>query len=92
MLKTQPCTQFKRDIKLAKKQNKDMEALKEVIDLLCKEKDLPKKYRDHDLSNNWRGYRECHINPDWLLIYRVDETHKILKLMRVGSHSNLFKK
>ena len=92
MLQLDISTQFKKDLKLAKKQHKDIEHLETVINTLQKEKPLPEKYRDHLLSSNWKGYRECHIDPDWLLIYKVVKGHvKLLRLARLGSHSDLFK-
>ncbi len=92
MLKPQPSSQFKRDYKRVKKQGKDIEHLQKIVTWLSTEKDLPLKYKDHLLSGDWHGYRECHLSPDWLLIYKVDARAKILKLMRTGSHAHLFKK
>ncbi len=83
-------TKFKRDIKRGQKQNKNMNKLKAVLDLLIEGKELPPKNKDHFLSGNWSGFRECHIEPDWLLIYRVNEQEKLLELVRLGSHSDLF--
>lgn len=83
--------QFKKDIKLAKKQGKDIEKLFGVIGILANGETLDEKYRDHDLSGNFKGCRECHIEPDWLLIYEVDNNVLVLVLNRVGSHSELFK-
>ena len=83
-------SQFKKDLKLAKKQGKDSEKLFDVIErLACGEK-LDSKYRDHDLTGNYKGCRECHIEPDWLLIYEVVDDILVLMLYRTGSHSNLF--
>lgn len=84
-------TQFKKDIKLAKKQNKDLDKLFDVVALLAEGKELDLKYRDHDLSGNFKGTRECHIEPDWLLIYEYQNDVLILVLNRLGSHSQLFK-
>ncbi len=83
-------TQFKRDYKRLKKQRKNLDQLKVVIDKLAAGEKLEPKYRDHGLSGNWKGHRDCHIEPDWILIYKseVDE----LFLERTGSHSELFKK
>ena len=78
--------QFKRDIKLANKRHKDPAKLKEVLDLLCNDEALPEKYRDHKLQGT--NYRECHIEPDWLLIYRIEDD--TLHLIRAGSHADLF--
>ena len=83
--------QFKKDIKLAKKQGKDIDKLFDVIGILANGEVLDEKYRDHDLSGNFKGCRECHIEPDWLLIYEIDNNVLILVLNRVGSHSELFK-
>ncbi len=83
--------QFKKDIKLAKKQGKDIDKLFEIIGILADGNTLEEKYRDHDLSGNYKGCRECHIEPDWLLIYEIDNDVLILMLNRVGSHSELFK-
>lgn len=82
--------QFKKDIKLAKKQGKNIDKLFSVVDILASGEALPAKYRDHDLSGDYRGCRECHIEPDWLLIYEIDNGLLILVLNRVGSHSELF--
>lgn len=83
--------QFKKDLKLAKKQGKDVEKLFEVVEkLACGEK-LDPKYKDHELTGNYRGCRECHIDPDWLLIYEVIGDVLVLMLYRLGSHSELFR-
>ena len=68
-----------------------MEELRAVTDLLQEGKTLPEKYRDHSLSGNYKGYRECHINPDWLLIYKRKEAIMVVSLYRTGTHSDLFK-
>jgi len=82
--------QFKRDIKLAKKQRKDIEKLLEAVDILAEGKTLSEKFHDHDLSGDYKGCRECHIEPDWLLIYEINNDILVLILNRVGSHSDLF--
>ena len=83
-------SEFKRDYKRAKKQGKDTSRLLEVIEMLANDKPLPLKYRDHALSGNWKGYRECHITPDWLLVYRkTDNDELLLLLARAASHSDL---
>lgn len=93
MIKLELSTQFKKDLKKIKKQGKDKEKLDEVIKILQKEELLPKKYGDHELIGNWKSYRECHIESDWLLIYKIHDGHvKLLRLTRTGSHSELFKK
>lgn len=93
MLELELATQFKRDLKKMQKQGKNKKLLDEVIDQLQHELPLQQKHQDHNLSSNWRGYRECHITPDWLLIYKVvkDDCIKLLRLSRTGSHSDLFK-
>ena len=85
-------TQFKKDLKLAKKQNKDIEKLFEVVELLANGEKLDFEYKDHDLSGNYKGTRECHIEPDWLLVYEYQNDVLVLMLYRLGSHSELFKK
>lgn len=82
--------QFKKDLKLAKKRGLKINHLKEVIDTLANSKPLNEKYRDHNLSGEYSGFRECHIEPDWLLIYRVENRELELFLFRTGSHSDLF--
>lgn len=84
--------QFKRDLKLAKKQNKNLDKLFEVIDVLANGGTLDEKYRDHYLSGNYKGTRECHIEPDWLLIYEIREDVLVLMLYRLGTHAELFRK
>lgn len=92
MLKPEFSGQFKRDYKLAIKRGCDPKKLEKVISILCSEKPLPEAYRDHALVNSkdYRGMRECHIQPDWLLVYKVEQEVLILKLIRTGTHSDLF--
>lgn len=90
-LKIQYYTQFKRDIKRAKKRRLDMALLKEVINTLQARKPLDAKYRDHALSGEYIGYRECHILSNWLLIYKIIEDRLILVLARTGAHDDVFK-
>lgn len=85
-------SQFKKDLKLAKKQNKDLGKLFEVIDILANGETLDAKYKDHSLTGNYRGTRECHVEPDWLLIYEIRGDVLVLMLYRLGSHFELFKK
>ena len=85
-------SQFKKDLKLAKKQNKDLGKLFEVIEILANGETLDAKYKDHSLTGNYRGTRECHVEPDWLLIYEIRGDVLVLMLYRLGSHSELFKK
>lgn len=92
MLKTEFTGQFKRDYKLALKRGCDPQKLELVVSLLCKEEPLPEVYRDHPLTNsrNYKNMRECHIQPDWLLVYKIEQDILILKLIRTGTHSDLF--
>ena len=85
-------SQFKKDLKLAKKQNKDLDKLFEVVNILADGGTLDAKYRDHDLSGDYKGTRECHIEPDWLLVYEIKDEVLVLMLYRLGTHSDLFKK
>ncbi len=84
-------SQFKKDLKLAKKQNKNLDKLFEVIEYLANSQALDGKYKDHDLSGNYKGTRECHIEPDWLLIYEIRGDILVLMLYRLGTHSDLFR-
>jgi len=83
-------TQFKKDYKRLKKQRKNLDQLKAVIEKLATGENLEPKYRDHQLSGNWKGHRDCHIESDWILIYRTEADELFLE--RTGSHSELFKK
>ena len=83
-------TQFKRDYKKASKRNLPIELLDDIIRKLAEGEKLPEKNRDHALSGNWVGFRECHILPDWLLIYRVEVDILVLTLARTGTHGDLF--
>lgn len=80
--------QFRRDVKLAQKRRKDMEKLKTLITLLLDGSPLPTVYRDHPLKGEWGSFRDAHLEPDWLLIYKVDAT--TLRLERTGTHADLF--
>lgn len=82
-------TQFKKDVKRAEKRGKDLTELKVVLDLLIDGKPLPPEYRDHPLRGNFVGSRDCHIQPDWILIYSLDENH--VRFERTGTHSDLFR-
>ncbi len=82
--------QFKKDLKAAKKRGYDLAALNVVVDKLANCETLEAKYRDHNLTGRYAGFRECHIQPDWLLVYRIDEEEIILFLARTGTHSDLF--
>jgi mRNA interferase YafQ len=90
MLKPTPTTKFKRDLKKFKHQIKIIQDLDTVIIRLVQQLPLEKKHADHPLEGKWKGSRECHVNPDVLLIYRVEEDFRILFLERFGSHSQLF--
>ena len=81
---------FKKDYKLIKKQGKDISLLDEIVPVLLSGTKLPAKYKDHELKGDWKGFRELHIQPDWLLIYTKNKTELILTLTRTGSHSDLF--
>ena len=76
---------------MAIKRNLPIEELDIVIKFLSEDGSLPEKYKDHDLSGNWSGFRECHIRPNWLLIYKVSNNNLILTLSRTGSHNDLFR-
>lgn len=85
-----PSNQFKKDLKLAAKRGYKIELLTEVIKKLANGEVLASKYKDHQLSGNFDSYRECHITPDWLLIYQISDNELILYLTRTGTHSDLF--
>lgn len=80
--------QFKKDVKRMRRRGKDLGKIKAVIDLLLAEEPLPPKNRDHQLGGNWIGRRDCHIEPDWILIYKLAEDELLLE--RTGTHSDLF--
>ena len=90
MLEVVSSSQFKKDVKRLKKANKNIDRLKTLIGLLAAEAPIPPEYKDHPLVGNWRYYRDCHIEPDWLLIYRINSGE--LNLARTGSHSEQFGK
>ncbi len=90
MYKIVPTTRFKKDLKLAIKRGYNIELLKIVIDTLSTGKKLPEMNRDHSLHGEYSGFRECHISPDWLLIYEISGDDLILYLIRTGTHSDLF--
>ena len=91
MLTIKRTAQFKKDFRRIIKQGLDIKPLIEVIDKLSHEEVLDEKFCDHTLKGEWKGFRECHIKPDWLLIYLIDKGNLILTLSRTGSHSDLFK-
>ena len=92
MLKVQYTSRFKKDYKLIKKRKYNIQKLKDVITVLCNCESLPQKFKDHELSGRYSGFRECHIEPDWLLIYKISDDTLILTLTRTGTHSDLFQK
>jgi len=81
---------FKRERKLMQKRNKDMSKLTEVMELLINEKPLLPKHENHPLYGNYKGWWECHVEPDWLLIYRIEKVKNKVVFYRIGSHSDLF--
>lgn len=81
---------FKRDYKRIKKRGYDMSLLEKVIGILTEGKPLPSQYKDHGLSGDYKGCRECHIAPDWLLVYEVIGQELLLYLTRTGTHSDIF--
>lgn len=90
MLDIQYEKSFKKDYKRMLKRGCNPQNLQDVLTLLVNQQPLPEKYRDHNLSGNYTGYRECHIEPDWLLIYKIFNDKLVLILTRTGSHSDLF--
>jgi len=90
MLEIMLSNRFRRDLKLAARRGYDFELLKEIVDRLARREPLPEKNRDHALSGDYEGCRECHIAPDWLLIYQINNGELILYLLRTGTHSDLF--
>ena len=89
-LKVIPSGRFKRDLRTAARRGYNFDLLAEVVNTLAERRPLPEKNRDHALSGDYDGCRECHIAPDWLLIYQSDEDSLRLYLMRTGTHSDLF--
>jgi mRNA interferase YafQ len=83
-----PGAQFRRDVKLAKKRGKGMAKLREAILLPIEGDPLPPRYKDHPLAGDWKHFRDCHLEPDWLLIYKI--VGEDLHLVRTGTHSGLF--
>ena len=84
--------QFKKDYKLALKRHLDVDLLDNIIRTLSRGEPLPEKNRDHAFTGDWIGHRECHIQPDWLLIYRIEDDVLVLTFARTGNHSDLFNK
>lgn len=90
MLNAKYTNKFKKDYKLIQKCGYNIEKLKTVVAMLCSEETLPEKYKDHQLGGDYSGYRECHIEPDWLLVYKIENQDLLLVLSRTGTHSDLF--
>lgn len=90
MFKISQSKSFKKDVKRARKRGKDLLKLELVVLQLAENKELPSQFRDHILKGNYSNHRECHIEPDWLLIYRIEPNHLIL--VRTGTHADLFAK
>lgn len=87
-MKVTQTSQFKKDVKRQEKRGKDLQKLKDVIGMLLSGEALPPKNRDHALGGNWAGWRDCHLEPDWLIIYKLSADE--LMLGRTGTHSDLF--
>ena len=85
-----PTTQFRKDYKLAKKRGLKMDLLARVINTLANGEPLPDKHKDHALKGRWEGRRECHVLPDWLLVYQKTDTTLVLDLFRTGTHQDIF--
>lgn len=85
-----PTTKFQKDLKRIQKRGYDISLLTDIIKKLANGEQLAEKYRDHSLSGDYSGCRECHITPDWLLVYEIDNGELILYLTRTGTHSDLF--
>ena len=83
-------TAFEKDLRRAKKQGRDLDKLETIVDLLQSQEELPARCRAHRLHGEWSGHWDCHVGPDWVLLYRVTESE--LDLVRTGSHSELFRR
>ena len=90
MLKPQYHKKFRKDLKLLERRKENIDLVFEVIGMLLEERVLPAKYEDHPLQGKWKGFRDCHIKDDWVLIYKIDRKNSILHLRRSGTHSDLF--
>jgi mRNA interferase YafQ len=90
MLEIEFTNKMKRDVKLMKKRGKDIAKLTAVLNLLASRVPIPERYHDHQLTGNLKDFRECHIEPDWLLIYQIFENKLILSASGTGRHSDLF--
>ncbi len=89
MLELKQTSQFKKDLRRMVKRGAKMQLLDDVITMLREQKPLPAKNEDHPLTGHWAGHRDCHIQPDWLLIYRVDDNALVLTATRTGTHSDI---
>lgn len=90
MLRTQTTKQFEKDFKRMIKRGKDMEKIKTVMRRLANEEILDTRHRDHKLTGDFEGFRECHIEPDWLLVYRINKRDNSIIFLRTGSHADIF--
>ena len=90
MLTLKTTAKFRKDYKLAKKRGFNLLLLEKLIDTLLQEQPLDMKFCDHELSGQYKGFRECHIQPDWLLIYRIEHKQAVLVASRTGTHTDLF--
>lgn len=90
MLEIVSSNRFKKDLKLAIRRGYKIELLEEVVNKLANRETLDEKYKDHELTGDLKGLRECHITPDWLLVYQIIEKELVLYLSRTGTHSDLF--
>ncbi|KAF0144994.1 MAG: hypothetical protein FD156_1321 [Nitrospirae bacterium] len=90
MLKAKTTKQFEKDFKLIIKQGRDLEKLKTIMKKLTNQEPLDMRYKDHKLIGNLEGHRECHIEPNWLLVYRIQQSEETIVFVRTGSHSDIF--
>ena len=90
MLKLVFSARIQKDLKLMQKRRYDIAKFKLTVKLLAQNSNMPEQFRDHPLKGSWAGFRECHIEPDWLLIYRINDEESVLNLTRTGTHSDLF--
>ncbi len=81
-------TRFQKDVRLCQKQGKDLNKLEKVLEILKSDKSIPAQYKDHPLHSNWLGYRDLHIEPDWILIYKI-QNNEIVLLAATGTHSHI---
>lgn len=90
MLSIVSSNRFKKDLRLAIRRGYNIKLLEEVVNKLAKGESLEQKYKDHELSGELKGFRECHIAPDWLLVYQIIDSDLVLYLFRTGTHSDIF--